>query len=212
MLIENWDPRKDIDFADEDGYTALHFAALIGYPRIASLLLEKGANPLKRTRMGISCWRLVLELDNPSVQSAMATILEPYFEAHLKLEREEAKTKAEARERTEVSDKSKKKGKTKTKREKKLQRQVKAMKNSRSSQAKEKKQSAKTQLQNDYQSTPPLRHKGHQEAGGDDLKEDRNKISKNHKPKKQQKAKAKSQSKSAAPTKRENQRSGDKKE
>lgn len=42
----------DVDYADEDGYTPLHWAVWDGYTEIVKLLLEKGANPKAENACG----------------------------------------------------------------------------------------------------------------------------------------------------------------
>src|SRR5437867_4217380 len=42
----------DVNIAEGDGMTALHFAAEHGDPEVAALLLESGANPRAETRIG----------------------------------------------------------------------------------------------------------------------------------------------------------------
>lgn len=67
MLINR---EADIEARDDDGWTALHFAASYGYEAVVQMLIDRGANIEARCKCGVGSSSLRSPLGSPGRNAA----------------------------------------------------------------------------------------------------------------------------------------------
>eukprot|EP00697_Spironema_sp_BW2_P016733 gnl/Spiro4/8128_TR4288_c0_g1_i1.p1 gnl/Spiro4/8128_TR4288_c0_g1~~gnl/Spiro4/8128_TR4288_c0_g1_i1.p1 ORF type:complete len:532 (+),score=154.43 gnl/Spiro4/8128_TR4288_c0_g1_i1:102-1598(+) len=138
-----------IDSATHDGYSPLHLAVLVERPWAVELLLQRGANPLKRTSSGFTIQQILAQALQPDLRQAMQRLI-----AKASPRGSSCSTASTAASR--LSPVSTKKHRTKTRHETKLKRRAKGGKEGK--EGKEGKVSSSSSRSPVRGSAPPVHH------------------------------------------------------